>query len=84
MKKNNGPFLVVVPLSTLSNWVLEFDKWAPKIKKIVYKGSPLVRKEIAKDLNQKGSLYKRKGRKILSYYAVDNEPLELQFSINKA
>jgi SNF2 family DNA or RNA helicase len=37
MKKNNGPFLVVVPLSTLSNWVLEFDKWAPKIKKIAYK-----------------------------------------------
>lgn len=36
-KKNNGPFLVVVPLSTISNWVLEFDKWAPKIKKISYK-----------------------------------------------
>ncbi|EGR33917.1 RSC complex subunit, putative [Ichthyophthirius multifiliis] len=50
MKKNNGPFLVVVPLSTLSNWVLEFDKWAPKIKKIAYKGQPQVRKEIAKEL----------------------------------
>ena len=25
-KQNNGPFLVVVPLSTLSNWVNEFNK----------------------------------------------------------
>lgn len=33
-------------------------------------------------LEQKGSQYKRKGRKILSYYVVDNTPLELQFSIN--
>ena len=25
-KKSMGPFLVVVPLSTMSNWQLEFDK----------------------------------------------------------
>ena len=49
-KKNNGPFLVAVPLSTISNWVLEFDKWAPKIKKIAYKGSPQVRKDLAREL----------------------------------
>jgi ATP-dependent helicase STH1/SNF2 len=39
-KKNYGPFLVVVPLTTLSNWMIEFDRWAPNIKKIIYKGSP--------------------------------------------
>jgi len=33
-----GPFLIIVPLSTLANWTLEFEKWAPSIKKIVYKG----------------------------------------------
>ena len=27
VKHNNGPFLIVVPLSTLSNWVNEFNKW---------------------------------------------------------
>ena len=34
----DGPFLVVVPLTTISNWHLEFDKWAPDIRKIIYKG----------------------------------------------
>ena len=33
-------------------------------------------------LGQKNSLYERKGKKILSYYLVDNAPLELEFSIN--
>ena len=33
-------------------------------------------------LGQKNSFYKRKGKKILSYYVVDNEPLEMQFSIS--
>lgn len=45
-KNNQGPYLVVVPLSVLSNWVVEFKKWAPKIKVIVYKGSPLHRKKL--------------------------------------
>ncbi|OJJ48848.1 hypothetical protein ASPZODRAFT_111036 [Penicilliopsis zonata CBS 506.65] len=44
-KKNNGPFLVIVPLSTLTNWNLEFDKWAPSVSKIVYKGPPNTRKQ---------------------------------------
>jgi len=46
-KNNYGPFLVVVPLTTLSNWMLEFDKWAPSIKKVIYKGSPQNRKQCA-------------------------------------
>lgn len=45
VKKNNGPFLVIVPLSTLTNWHLEFDKWAPSVSKVVYKGPPNVRKQ---------------------------------------
>jgi ATP-dependent helicase STH1/SNF2 len=46
-KDVNGPFLVVVPLSTLSNWMMEFKKWAPKIKVVIYKGPPAHRKHIA-------------------------------------
>lgn len=50
VKKNFGPFLIVVPLTTLSNWVLEFEKWAPSITKIVYKGPPQTRKNLAQTL----------------------------------
>ena len=44
VKRNIGPFLVIVPLSTLSNWQLEFQKWAPSILVIAYKGNPLARR----------------------------------------
>ncbi|GAB5591414.1 ATP-dependent DNA helicase Snf21 [Umbelopsis nana] len=45
-KQQNGPFFIIVPLSTLTNWTLEFEKWAPSVVKIVYKGPPGVRKQI--------------------------------------
>jgi phosphate/sulfate permease len=38
----------------------------------------------ATTLGQKGTELERNGKKILSYYVVDNEPLVLQFTINKA
>ncbi|KAG0308761.1 hypothetical protein BGZ98_006936 [Dissophora globulifera] len=45
-KQQNGPFLILVPLSTLANWTLEFEKWAPQVSKVVYKGVPSARKHI--------------------------------------
>ncbi|KAM0286261.1 hypothetical protein ACHAQH_000990 [Verticillium albo-atrum] len=44
-KLQDGPYLVIVPLSTLTNWTLEFEKWAPSVTKIVYKGPPTARKQ---------------------------------------
>ena len=44
-KNQNGPYIVVVPLSTLTNWNLEFEKWAPSVRRIVYKGPPNARKQ---------------------------------------
>jgi hypothetical protein len=35
-------------------------------------------------LGQKGTELERNGKKLLSYYVVDNEPLVLQFTINRA
>eukprot|EP01027_Heterolobosea_sp_BB2_P013449 GEZU01019409.1.p1 GENE.GEZU01019409.1~~GEZU01019409.1.p1 ORF type:complete len:709 (+),score=260.56 GEZU01019409.1:758-2884(+) len=34
-----GPFLIVAPLSTISNWIKEFKRWAPAISVIMYHGS---------------------------------------------
>ncbi len=45
-KGNNGPYLVVVPLSTLGNWVSEFDHWAPSVLRVVYTGNPARRKQL--------------------------------------
>ncbi|KAG9489113.1 hypothetical protein GDO78_005222 [Eleutherodactylus coqui] len=33
-----GPFLIVVPLSTLTSWQREFEAWAPEINVVVYIG----------------------------------------------
>ncbi|KAF7731676.1 hypothetical protein EC973_008847 [Apophysomyces ossiformis] len=49
-KKQYGPYLIIVPLSTLTNWNIEFDKWAPSVSKIVYKGPPQVRRSLQVDI----------------------------------
>eukprot|EP00737_Agarophyton_chilense_P002593 gb/GEZJ01002961.1/.p1 GENE.gb/GEZJ01002961.1/~~gb/GEZJ01002961.1/.p1 ORF type:complete len:1657 (-),score=275.97 gb/GEZJ01002961.1/:6601-11178(-) len=45
-KKNSGPYLIIVPLSTMGNWVRELDLWAPSLTKIVYRGDKSTRKNI--------------------------------------
>ena len=37
----------------------------------------------ASALGQKGEVYPRNGKKIISYYVVDNDPLLLEFTVNK-
>lgn len=39
----NGPFLILGPLSTVSNWVKEFAFWTPKIPVVMYHGNPQIR-----------------------------------------
>jgi len=45
-KGNPGPYMVVVPLSTLSNWELEFQRWVPSVRVVVFKGDKKVRKQL--------------------------------------
>ncbi|CAH6722983.1 nuclear protein Sth1p/NPS1 [[Candida] jaroonii] len=45
-KKHEDKFLVIVPLSTITNWTMEFEKWAPSVKTIVYKGSQQQRRDL--------------------------------------
>ena len=33
-----APFLVVVPNSTITNWVREFERWAPALRAVPYCG----------------------------------------------
>ncbi|KDN44935.1 hypothetical protein K437DRAFT_208624, partial [Tilletiaria anomala UBC 951] len=41
-----GPFLIVAPLSTIDNWVLEFERFAPDIPVGLYYGTTDERKDI--------------------------------------
>ncbi len=45
-QNNTGPFLVVVPNSTLPNWANEFEQWAPHMERVIYKGSKAGRKSM--------------------------------------
>lgn len=54
IKDNRGPYLVIVPLSTLSNWVNEFRRWCPAATVIVYKGTPAQRKGLFKSAVREG------------------------------
>ncbi|KAI0100883.1 SNF2 family N-terminal domain-containing protein [Nemania sp. FL0031] len=58
-----GPHLVIAPLSTLSNWQDEFQKWTPTIPFVLYHGTIEERQQIFRDKimkqYQKGSPTRR-------------------------
>ncbi|PWN54260.1 hypothetical protein IE53DRAFT_323394 [Violaceomyces palustris] len=41
-----GPFLIVAPLSTINNWVLEFGRFTPDVPAIMYHGTAEERREM--------------------------------------
>ena len=43
-----GPFLIVGPLSTLSNWIAEIERFTPSIPVVLYHGNPQERADIRK------------------------------------
>ncbi|KAG1908582.1 SNF2 family N-terminal domain-containing protein [Suillus fuscotomentosus] len=50
VKRQRGPYLVIVPLTTMTNWSAVFAKWAPTMKTISYKGNPAQRRNLQGDL----------------------------------
>lgn len=46
----DGPHLIVVPKSTLSNWMSEIERWAPTLKAIRFHGSKEERMELTRDV----------------------------------
>ena len=47
-----GPVLIVAPLSTLGNWVSEFQKWCPSIEVLKYHGTREQRKSLRAALEE--------------------------------
>ncbi len=56
-KHNEGPFLIIAPLATISNWVIEFNRWASDIKIVVYKGPPAYRRQLSSQIKQQKHLF---------------------------
>ena len=54
-QKLDGPFLLVVPLSTIHNWYQEFAKWAPAMSVLLYMGDAASR-----DILMEYAFYPRK------------------------
>ncbi|CAL4927035.1 unnamed protein product [Urochloa decumbens] len=45
-KGMHGPYMIIAPLSTLSNWVNEISRFVPSITSIIYHGDKAARAEI--------------------------------------
>ncbi|XP_031635008.1 chromatin-remodeling complex ATPase chain Iswi-like [Contarinia nasturtii] len=50
LKKVNGPHIVIVPKSTLQNWMNEFSKWCPSVKAVCLIGDQNSRSEFIRDV----------------------------------
>ena len=46
VRSADGPFLVIVPKSTLQNWMNEFERWCPTMRPVCLIGTEEERKEI--------------------------------------
>lgn len=66
-RRQNGPHLVVVPLSTIPAWQETFEKWAPDVNCIYYLGNTEARKKI-RDYEFYGANNKPKFNILLTTY----------------
>lgn len=49
-QNNTGPHLIVVPKSTLSNWMNEIARWAPTLTAVKFHGDKAAREELANNV----------------------------------
>ncbi|XP_034952159.1 lymphoid-specific helicase-like isoform X2 [Chelonus insularis] len=55
-KREAGPFLIIVPLSTAPNWLSEFERFAPEVPVILLHGTPQKRDTAIRQMNTKKAL----------------------------
>ena len=68
-RQQQGPFIVVVPLSTMPSWAETFDNWTPDINYVVYNGNETARSIIREhELLINGNAQKAKFHVLLTTY----------------
>ena len=68
-RQQQGPFIVVVPLSTMPSWAETFDNWTPDVNYVVYNGNEASRNIIREhELLLEGNPRKAKFNVLLTTY----------------
>lgn len=68
-RQQQGPFIVVVPLSTMPSWAETFDNWAPDVNYVVFNGNEAARSIIREhELLIDGDIRKAKFHVLLTTY----------------
>lgn len=68
-RQQQGPFIVVVPLSTMPSWAETFDNWTPDVNYVVYNGNEAARNIIREhELLVDGNTRKAKFNVLLTTY----------------
>ena len=68
-RQQQGPFIVVVPLSTMPSWAETFDNWTPDIDYVVYNGNETARCKIREyELLNLGNTRRAKFNVLLTTY----------------
>lgn len=66
-KKVPGPYLIVAPLSTIPNWLMEFERFAPQIPVVLFHGP----------WNERSKLYNKIQQKYFSVNGFKTQPVVL-------
>lgn len=82
VRKQQGPFIVIVPLSTMPAWAETFDHWTPDLNYVVYNGSEKARSVLRDyELMVDGNPKRPKFHVLLTTYeyAMNDSPFLGQF-----
>lgn len=74
--RQTGPFLIIVPLSTVPNWLMEFERFAPNLPVVLFHGTPEERIEAYKRIKKQHRItndYKTQPIVITTYEVVIQE-----------
>lgn len=77
--KISGPHLVMVPKSTLSNWMNEFKRWCPELRTVRFHGSKDERSVLVDDVLQPNIAHERRSWDVVitTYEIVNMEKTSL-------
>ncbi|CAM9282239.1 unnamed protein product [Chrysoparadoxa australica] len=69
----SGPHIVIVPKSTLSNWMNEINRWCPKLRAVRFHGDKHERAEIVKETLKPGMRHEERSWDVcVTTYEVSN------------